>query len=195
MNALFLVAPGGLALAAACLRAYPYGGSRLEIFTLPATVLLVGAGLPALWDWLCSRAKIGTIVVAGAVFAIPGLSLYRVAVPWPRADCGGAAAFVLKERQVSEGITANHWEYLYYFRRLGSMFVPLDEVAAVPVRDQWLILTNPDNRDRVRVDRYFAPSDWRVLEQREFASTTVYHLERRAMETTLVSLRYGGGEN
>ena len=80
----------------------------------------------------------------------------------------------MKHRQLDESVTANHWEYEYYFRGLGGEFVPEMRLLAVPVRPPrvWIVVTAGDLRARdalisAQADR------WRVLERREFSGTSV----------------------
>lgn len=177
--AIMLALPLGLALFAAFFGAYPYGGARVEVYSLPGLALLIGAGLAPIWDWLRARSRLGLVVLIGSMLAGPGLAVYRVAVPWLRADCGRAAAYVLERRQDTDGVTANHWEYFYYFRNLGHDFTPLEDVTEMPADRHWLVLTCPDERDRRQLARYFAAAEWRAVERREFMRTTVYLLKRR----------------
>ncbi len=174
-----LALPGGLAWLASCFHAYPYAGARVEVFTLPATAVLIGAGLTPLCLWLRARSRLGVAALGALLLAAPALALYRVAVPWPRADCGGAAHYVLKHRRGGEPVTGNHWEYLYYFRDLGPAFASLDDQTTPRSSRQWMVLTDPNDRDRRQLQRYFARTEWRVVERRAFAKTTVLLLDRR----------------
>jgi hypothetical protein len=171
--------PAGLALLASYLHAYPWGGARVEVFLLPATTLLIAAGIPPLWSWLLARTRLGTFALAALLLASPALTAYRLVVPWMRADCGGAAAYVLTNRHAEEPISANHWEYLYYFRDHALPFTPLEDLTASPGSPVWLVLTNPNEQDRLQMDRYLSFGDWQILDWREFAETMVYRLGRR----------------
>ncbi len=174
-----LALPGGLAWLASCVGAYPYAGARVEVFTLPATAVFIGAGLPPLWSWLGARTRLGAAALGALLLATPAVALYHVAVPWPRADCAGAATYVLDHRGATEPVTANHWEYLYYFRDLGAAFASLDDLTASPPARQWLVLTHPTEDDRRQLDRLFAHTEWQVVERREFAETTVLLVDHR----------------
>ena len=87
--------------------------------------------------------------------------------------------YVLDHRSATEPVLANHWEYLYYFRDLGTAFASLGERTFLPQTRQWLVLTHPTPEDRRQLDRFFARAQWRVLDRREFAETTVLLLDCR----------------
>src|SRR5205807_3475797 len=135
----FLILPLAQALLAACLKAYPYGGYRVLVYAMPALTLLIGLGAEAVLAWLkswerpvawkflaaCGPSRLGAGLMA-ILFLMP---LARTAqytlTPWPRADCAGAAAYVLDHLRPDEEVAGNHWEYEYYFRHLGSAYSPL----------------------------------------------------------------------
>jgi hypothetical protein len=177
-----LTTPAGLGLLAAYGQAYPWGGARVEVYTLPATALLIGAGVPPLWTWLQRRVGLGVLVLAGALLWPVALSVYAVVVHWPRADCGSAAEYVLAHRRSDEPVTANHWEYLYYFRNLGAAFTPLEDVTTSGAVSMWLVATNPNERDWLQIMRSFSLDDWHVLDHQEFDETSVYRLTRRSAD-------------
>jgi hypothetical protein len=180
---LLLTVPAGLALAASYLWAYPWGGARVEIYLTPALALLIAAGLSPLWNWLRLRFRLGIVVLALAMLWPAGLSAYRVVDPWIRADCAGAAHYVLAHRKAGDQVIGNHWEYVYYFRRLGSNFVFLDTMTALPRASMWLVMTGPTGKDREQMAHLLASRDWRILEQRDFDQTTVSHLIQRRRTT------------
>jgi hypothetical protein len=177
---LVLTMPAGLALVAAYVRAYPWGGARVEVYLVPALALLIAAGLLPLWNWLWGRSRLALLGL-GVVMLWPAwLSLCRVVDPWMRADCAGAAAYVLAHRQAGDHVIGNHWEYVYYFRRLESDFVFLDTMTALPDAPLWLIMTGPTVKDREQMAHVLASGDWTLLEQRDFDQTTVSHLIQRS---------------
>lgn len=180
---LFAVVPMLLALLAALPKAYPYTGARTMVFAMPGLVLLIAAGFEEIVRQARvprPSARIALGILAIPVVAILGFSVYRVIAPWPRADTSGASAYVLAKRLPDEPVTANHWEYNYYFRRLGGSFHPdlhlLDE-AKRPGRF-WLVLTSGDPRDRQAIADTL--DDWQVTDRREFENSTVFLLSRRA---------------
>jgi hypothetical protein len=189
-----LVMPVGLALVAACLGKYPYGGSRVMAYAAPAVLLLVGAGATTALAWLGQRLRLVAVVLVVVLLVPVPLALYRAANPWQRADCGGAAAHVLARLRPGDGVVSNHWEYLYYFRRLGSTATMLSEgggTSMVPLTGRaryrmyqgpaqrpsgrlWVVCTGAiPAEDRLACARGMAVGAGRVVEQWEFAATTV----------------------
>ena len=124
-----LLVPLLLPLLAAYLHAYPFCGSRVVVYTAPALALLIAEGLPLEWE-AAGTSALRNLCRYGA-FALALLPLawavYRTVEPWNRADCAGAAQYVLAHRQPGEAVAANHWEYAYYFRHLGPDFSLLEE--------------------------------------------------------------------
>lgn len=180
---LFAAVPMLLAMLAALPKCYPYTGARTMVFAMPGLVLLIGAGFARLLE-LAHRSRL-TPRLALALFAIPlaatlGFSIYRVIAPWPRADTAGASAYVLAKRKADEPVTANHWEYNYYFRGLNGSFhsdLHLLDQAEPPSRF-WLVLTSGDLRDRQAIAD--SMDDWQVLDRHEFENSTVFLLSRKA---------------
>ncbi len=173
-----LAAPVGLALAASCLRAYPYGGARVLAYAAPAVALCTAAGIPVLADWLKARFRPGLAVLGGLLLAPAAWAAYHVVVPWERADCAGASAYVLTHRRPTDRVTANHWEYLYYFRDLGPALACGTEPACPPGTRLWFVTSGGRAEDRRNLARGLPPGDWRPVEQREFVRTTVFLLRR-----------------
>jgi hypothetical protein len=173
-----LSVPVGLALVASAVGAYPYGGTRVLVYAAPAFVLLVGEGGAFLLDRLRERTQIGTAVLAAMVLAPAALTLYRVAVPWERADCAGASAFVLAHRRPLDKVAGNHWEYQYYFRGLGPALTPITTLPHQASGRVWLVATGDKRADRLAIAATLPPGGWQTLEQREFAKTTVFLLRR-----------------
>jgi len=117
-----LVVPIALALVAAFLGAYPYGGSRVLAYAIPAVVLLIAAGTPPALAWLRERSRLAAAVLV-VLLVVPAASgLHRAAVPWQRADAAGAAELILTQRRPDDAIVANDWEFAYYFRQFGAHF-------------------------------------------------------------------------
>jgi hypothetical protein len=176
-----MTVPVGLALAASFLRAYPFGGTRVLAYAAPAMVLLTGEGTAALLPWLRQRWQPGIMAVAALLLAPAIWSVYRVVVPWERADCSAAAAYVLAHRRPADPVAANHWEYLYYFRHLGPSMREVKELAGAPGQPGhrvWLVLSGETPGHRQCIAKHLPPGDWQPLEEREFARTTVFLLGR-----------------
>lgn len=180
---LFAFTPMLLAMGAALVRSYPYTGARTMVFAMPALALLIGAGLDAAHGWRPSRPLVRRVLlglIALPLAAIFALALYRVAVPWPRAQTDAAAAYVLAHRALDEPVTANHWEYDYYFRELGSDFVPEMKLLAAsqPPPRVWIVVTAGTSTAR---EELIAATTvrWHVLERHEFRGTSVLLAEPR----------------
>ncbi len=172
----FAIAPLLLAMLAAFVRAYPYTGARTMVFAMPALILLIGYGLDGLVAWRAEGPPVRRFALALGLIPIAvtlGFALYRVAIPWPRADTAIASDYVLTHRQANEPVTANHYEYEYYFRHLGGAFTP--EMRLLAERPQparlWIVMTAGD--PRTREDYIKNLSGWQVLERHEFVRTSV----------------------
>jgi hypothetical protein len=173
-----MVVPIGLALAASFLGAYPYGGTRVMVYSAPTIILLVAAAVPSALDWLRARSRLWAAALV-AVLVVPLVhSLYRAAVPWDRADCSGASTFVITHRRPADAVAGNHWEYLYYFRHLGPALTSMTDVPQQPGTRLWLVTSGETMEHRRQLVRLLAPGDWQTLEQREFDRTTVFLLQR-----------------
>jgi hypothetical protein len=197
-----LVVPVGLALVAACLGKYPYGGARVMAYAAPAVVLLVGAGTPAALAWLRARQRLVALALAGVLVFLAPLALYRAINPWQRADCAAASDHVLARLEPGDVVTSNHWEDLYYFRRLGlsaGMFdfhtgrwlslVPTSgpahyrmvERTRQPSGRRWVVCTAAvAPEDRLECARGMAGGAGRIVAQWEYRLTTVLLIEREA---------------
>jgi hypothetical protein len=183
-----LVLPIGLALVASCFGAYPYGGARVLVYAAPALALLTAEGVVPILIQSRDVQPAATIRPAlvractVAILVVPlGKSLWRVVSPWPRADCAGAAAYVLNHRRPGEKVTATHWEYAYYFRHLGDSFGLLKEAPAAGDHF-WLVATAGTRDDRLRTVWDLRPRGWRTVQQREFERTSVFLLSRKPEE-------------
>ena len=174
---LLLATPIALAFGAACFGAYPYGGSRVMVYAAPAIVLLVAAGAAAWLDWLHARRRLAAWGLAAILTAPVAASLVRIAVPWQRADCDLAANYVIEHLETGDQIAANHWEYLYYFRRQGPAFSPLESFLPARPGRVWLIVTGGEAKDRAPCLAAYESAPWRVLERREYRRTTLLLVE------------------
>src|SRR5262249_35828164 len=105
-------------------------------------------------------------------------SVYRVLEPWNRADCAGAAKYVMSCLQPGDGVAGNHWEYAYYFRRLGAGFSLLGETRPALQRRLWLVTTAGTLADRLTVVRQFGREGWQALEKHAFMRTSVFLLSK-----------------
>jgi hypothetical protein len=196
--ALLLVVPVLLALIASYAGAYPYGGSRVLVYATPALALLIAEGIPdcltlaaQLRSWAATRtARFWSAVsspmavtlarwsAVALLLAPVGRAAQRVASPWVRADCAGAAHYVLMHRRTGEDIISNHWEYAYYFRHLGSDFSLENHPPRASEERLWVVATAGTYPERQSVVEAVLPRDWRIAERHEFPLSTVYLLAR-----------------
>jgi hypothetical protein len=188
---LLFVSPLLLALAASYLHAYPYCGARILVYMTPGLTLLIAEGIAAALAWFHSLqssrfgpaltlARLGPVVVVVLLLLPAARSVQRAIFPWPRADCAAAAAYVRARLGPGEQVAANHVEYAYYFRDLGSNFTLLDQSPRVLPQRFWLITTTPDRATRLALVSSLGPGDWRILEQDDFLWTSVFLLSREA---------------
>jgi hypothetical protein len=174
---ILMTMPALLALLASFLHAYPWGGVRVEAYLTPAAALFIAAGVPMVMTRL-QRHRPVAWALALILVAPASLTAYRTVVPWPRADCAGAAAYVLAHRRANDRITANHWEYWYYFRNLRSRFTPMEDFQVHPLARLWVVLTGADPDCQGMIDPLLAAGGWRIREKRQFHRTAVYLLFR-----------------
>jgi len=142
---------------------------------------MLAFGMALILGFIATRLKLPSLVgymLAGIVIGLPilatlFLSLYRVCIPWPRPDTGGAAAYVLEHRAEPEPVTANQWEYEYYFRNLNGMFYP--KLRLLQEKNQpsryWIVLTSDDRAFATKLAESLHNSQ--ILERREFLKATV----------------------
>ncbi|HVA49964.1 MAG TPA: hypothetical protein VNH11_26600 [Pirellulales bacterium] len=175
---LALMTPVVLALAASSIKAYPYGGMRVMAYAAPAVTLLVAAAVPWCFERLRSRHRWAAAPLIGLLL-LPALRAgYCAAWPWSRADCAAASGFVERHRRTGEIVTANHWEYLYYFRGLGADFIPIENLTTSPQAGRmWVVVTGATPADRQPCIRPFTGPEWHTQERREFERTTVLLVE------------------
>src|SRR5439155_12029956 len=121
---------------------------------------------------------LGYYSVLGLVLLPLLWAVHRVTDPWKRADCAAAAQYVLAHRQPSDGVAANHWEYLYYFRSLRSGFCLLGQTTPVDHGRLWLVATANTPADRFEILNHFGQQGWQTLEQHEFVRTSVVLLSK-----------------
>jgi len=85
------------------------------IYAVPALLLLVAAGVPLPWPGCARASQLGTLLLLLLLLVPAASAVQHVIVPWGRADCAGASAYVLAHRQPGDLMVGNSWEYLYYF--------------------------------------------------------------------------------
>ena len=186
-----LVAPPLLALAAACLQRYPYGGARVMVYAAPALALLVAAGVPPALAWLRSRSRLGVAALLVLVCLPAAGAVRSIVFHWPRPDTAGAAAYVASARRPADVVLGNDWTHHYYFRRLGARFQDQAEAVSETVGRVWVVYTaQVPAEERLQAARTWAEHGRPILEHREFEFTTVLLLDRPRAEES--AWRLGG---
>lgn len=172
-----LAVPVALALVAAGLHKYPYGGSRLEVFACPALCVLGAEGVRVAVRWAAPRSRTLAVLVVLLALVPVGLTAYRVVRPWERAAHDEAAEYVLARRADGDVILVNHWEDEYYFRgvpgwRSWDFRFRREDLEAGRV---WVVMS----QDRAaEVFPLPVPAGWRVADARPFLRVAVFRLER-----------------
>jgi hypothetical protein len=185
---LLLAVPILLALLAAYGRYYPFGHARLELYAVPAVVMLMAAGVPPVLRWLQRlrapgplwRRAFGWLGAVWLVFMLVEPSAetaYRAVRPWARPDSAHAAAFVLQHRRPDEAVAWEFWEYDYYMRDLPEAdrgkLLSLDRVQHDRV---WAINVGKYADQRTAYVRQLP--GWAVVEEHEFKMITVLLMQR-----------------
>jgi hypothetical protein len=175
--------PALLALAAAFLRAYPYGGARVLAYAAPGLFLVAAVGMTALLG--CLRWHVAAAVVAGALVLPPaGRAVAKVIAPWPRADIASAAAVVRQRFEAHDRVLTNEIVSRYYFRDALDRYVPLkpgdnlERFFETENTRLWLILSAEDPHERARLAGLVTPR-CRVVQHLRFEFTDVYLIEKR----------------
>jgi hypothetical protein len=209
-----LLVPLLLPLFAAYLQAYPFGGYRVAVYLTPALALLVAEGLPLpigmerarrsteggqlnagggkrlRWGLCEPDGTFGLLcryaILAAALLPFAWAAL-RVWIPWNRADCAGAAQYVLTHLRPGDRVAANHWEYSYYFRGQGGAFGLLGEAPLPSQGRLWLVTTAATPADRLAILCHYRQEGWHMLEQHEFTRTNVSLLSRKMLDTARFS--------
>jgi hypothetical protein len=186
--------PGILALVAAFLRAYPWGGARVDMFLAPAIALFASHAIVTSWLQLRSGTAgparfsrfysaftrpLVAIVLAGIIVAPCAWAGYWTAVDWHRADCDRATRFVLKNWKPGDGIAWNCWEGRYYFRAMRPWSGPIEPDRPRPETRLWMVITDASPHPLVPLGPILSPRDWRLIGRRNYRDATVYLMERR----------------
>lgn len=182
-----ILVPMGCAVLASFIKSYPYTGARTMVYCLPGLALLTGAGLNPFFRW--SRrifpdlfSLIPVIAVAAPVLMGIVLAAWIAVVPWKRADTAGASAYVLAHRLPGDTITANHWEYEYYFRKIGPAFTAdIDTATRIPSAGAgphrlWMVIEAGTTEGRVTLANALISRGWHVEEKHDFQNPSVYLL-------------------
>lgn len=130
-----LLAPAGMALAAAGLRLYPFGADytsagRVLLFLLPSLVLVVAEGTVRIGRMVGGGAGRAAAVVLGLALLAPSLVYAGAQVPHVRAEVKPLLEYAADERQPGDVLYVHYVgraPFLYYAPRYG--FTPQDAVV------------------------------------------------------------------
>jgi hypothetical protein len=172
-----LIVPAFLAFLAACARAYPFGGARVMAYAVPGLLLLIAAGMPSALAWLRLRTCVGTLLLLIVALVPAASAVQHLLVPWGRADCAGAADYVLAHRHAEELVIGNTWECLYYFRHIDDHFAAVDRVRLPAPTRVWVLLSGGTAQDRLQMGRAHAAHQGHILETHAFERITLFLLE------------------
>ncbi len=179
--AVVLTAPVGLALVAALLHKYPYGGSRLEAFAAPAVCLLSAEGVRRTLPLFARRSRAVAFAALALTLAPFAQTAYRTAVPWPRTGCDEAALYVLRYREPTDPVLVNSWEYEYYLRSIPGewrSWVGRFEPADLTGDRVWVVHTDQRLADRLV---FPIPDGWEIAARQVVRTTLVVLLRRSAV--------------
>lgn len=187
--AVLIAVPMGCAMAAALIKDYPYGGVRTMAYSMPGLTILAGRGLAPTVNWLKRRLPGVPGLALACVLFVPlaaelGFAIRTVVSPWKRSDTRVASEYVLAHRQPGDHVTSNHWEYEYYFRKIGPDFSPEFMVLFSPQERKttrfWVVLTANAVGDRNKALEAARTVGWEPVERQEFRDTSVILLSRAA---------------
>jgi hypothetical protein len=159
-----------MAYFAALIHRYPFSGSRVVLFAVPALVLLAGAAVP----WLLERApRAAAAGLAALLLVAAGNAALHVARPWDQPDVPGAAARLRALRQPGEPVVINDWTHQYYLRDLDPP--PSYQTPAAPRGRCWVMVTayGQPASYRLEVARGMAPPGWQLEARAEAHLATV----------------------
>jgi hypothetical protein len=173
-----LLVPVGLALVAAFLHKYPYGGSRVAVFATPAMCLLVAIGASCALPAIAQRSRALAVVCSLLLLPPFMLTVYRLVEFWPGAATDEAAAYIVEHCQPGELIFGNFWEHEYYLRHEAT-YRPWQgefKLKELSARRAWVIHTTD-----CAVEQYPfpLPAGWEVVCRIPFNRTSVFELHRR----------------
>lgn len=125
---ILLTAPFFLSLAAAALKAWPYGANRLMFFMAPVTLMLGGFGMEVAVRRFPSKRLMAW---GGTLLILIGLAIpvSRLCLPWQQPDSSTTAAYIRQHRLPGDRVATNEQAYDYFFR--GEM-LSFEEAARLP---------------------------------------------------------------
>ncbi len=161
---ILLALPIGLALFAACLHLYPYGGVRVMAYAAPALALLTASGIISVAERLAGYGNLPRSLLAGLLLLPLLVSLQRIALPWDRPDTTTALNLIEKQRQPGERVMGNDWTHSYICRRLGNDFIGPDLPHPATDDRYWILFTDLcPHAERVSQACRMLPGNWKII--------------------------------
>ena len=177
------LAPLAIALVAASLHRYPFGGMRVQIYAAPLLLLASGVGLDAVLRYGRGKVVWLPLGLSAYLFLITLLnSNWRVLSPWNRSDTYHSCGLVRESWRPGDVVFGNDWAHAFYLHTLGDTFrlgPPTKPLEAARVWIVWTELADPGRR--LNHLQAFVPPDWEQGESWEFESTTVVRLRPRGI--------------
>jgi hypothetical protein len=174
-----LLIPIGLALLAALLHKYPYGGARVVVFAAPAVCLLGAAGVSVALPAVARRSRVAAAVVLGVVLFPVALAGWVLIDPWDRPAADAGAGYVLSHRAAGEPVLVNHWEYEYYMRTIPGewrLWFGSFEPAELETSGRiWVVHTGQVDGSTIP---FMIPPGWEVSETQRYPQVAVFALAR-----------------
>jgi hypothetical protein len=165
--------PLALGYAAALVKAYPFGGSRLYVYVAPGLLLLIAEGSAATFEWLKPRTRLATGVVFMLLLVAPACAAYRMIAPWPREDFALATTYIRNHRQSLETVLANKPIEAYYFRHMTYTVTSVSASSEQIRTPLWAIATGEGRSERLEKAKAMVPAGWAVDPKKDFFRTTV----------------------
>lgn len=197
--AALLLIPLGAAMGASALHRYPCGGGRPMLFFTPSAALLIGAAVPVVLR-ACARfgeapehsapvrtarrGFAGAVALAGLLLVLTpmAVSLYRVAVPWPRLQCRETAAHVLEHRRPDDAVAVCTWDQIYFYRHLDTRWQCGLSGPVDPARNRFWLTVNATFQGEQHAAN-LSRAGWTVAERYAFGELVVFLFVRSGART------------
>jgi hypothetical protein len=172
---LVCLAPLGLALLAAGLHRYPFGGMRVQVYATPLLLLVGGGGIDlVLQRW---REKLAWLPLSAGAYLLLISSLNangRVISPWSRPDTQRSCGWVREHFRPGDVVVGNDWAHTFYLHTLGDDFRLAPDAVPQDATRVWVVWTEQvDASRRLTHLRTVARPDWEIDQRWDFESTTV----------------------
>jgi surface polysaccharide O-acyltransferase-like enzyme len=172
-----LLAPVVIAAGAGMAGLYPFTGSRVMIWALPALALLAGEGLGAIIGWMPQRTP-AAVAVTVALAIVPPLafSVPDIFVNWWLPQTFAASRMALAAKGAGDVVASTASEYRYYLRGLSTDFVPLGEREPPARRRVWWLVHGAIAHERGRLAAIAAGAGYRLTSVVDFEGVSVVEL-------------------